>query len=71
MGDNVLKSEGESMSECLTKLPQPVKIFQKGIVTLKKGEKSTEFFLMPVRLKKVWFKSAPIYLAKSWELLVV
>lgn len=70
MGDTVLESEGASMSECLTKLPKPVKIFQKGIITLKKDKKQTEFFWMPVRLKRIWMKSSPIYLAKSWELMV-
>ena len=70
LGDTVFESKGDSMSECLSTLPKPIKINSKASVTLTRGGKVHTSLYMPARLRKVWYKTAPMYLSKQFELLV-
>lgn len=69
LGGEVFESKGVSMKAALEALPKPPKILQKGAVTIT-GRRSWVMVLMPMKLRRLWFKTAPIYLAKQFERLV-
>jgi len=70
IGSDVYRSKGDSMLEALENLPQPVKIFQKGILTISTEDKSVDRVLMPMRLKRLWYKISQPVLAKNFEFLL-
>ena len=52
LDSNVLKSEGESIIECLDAL-HPVMIKTKGVLTVSFGAKSKETVLRPIQIKQL------------------
>lgn len=68
MGDKIVKGKGKTALEALQSLPRPVKIFNKGIVTFTNGENSRTQVLMPIALKRLWYKVTQPMLAKRFEL---
>lgn len=67
IGDKTYRGSGKTALEALQTLEKPLKIFQKGIVTLTHGETKRVMLLMPQRIKRLWWKLAQPVLAKDFE----
>jgi hypothetical protein len=65
MGNEVVESSGETMEEALANLNRPTKIFLKGIFTVVHGDKKREKKLQPVQIKRLFYKVARKYQAKT------
>lgn len=70
LGTETYKGSGDTLLEALQSLPRPVKIISRGLVTIEEGEKNVERMLMPMKMKRLWFKSAQYLLAKQFSLLL-
>jgi hypothetical protein len=65
LGVNEISSEGDTALEALTSMERPTKIFTKGLLTVRQGERSRELPLTLVRVKRLFYPLAQRYIAKQ------
>jgi hypothetical protein len=69
VNDTEIKAEGKTMLEALTGLKHPGKFNTLGVMTITKGELSTERVLNTLKLRSLFGnKVYPVVLAKNLEL---
>lgn len=67
LGEKVYKGRGSTALEAIQNLEKPLKVFNKGIVTWDNGIEKRSTVLMPVNVKRLWWKLAQPVLAKQFE----
>lgn len=70
LGNEVFASKGETMLDAIMTLPIPQKIFLKGVLTLKRGDKSRELIMPVLKVRRLFYKISQNVLAKQYELIL-
>lgn len=68
MGQEVYESTGATAFEALRNLKRPMKLFLKGLLVIKQGDKKRELHLPPMNVRKLFFKAAHLGIAKNLEI---
>lgn len=69
MGEDVYESAGKDALEALRNMKRPQKICVKGVLTLRFEDKTTEYPLPPIRIKRLFYPLAQKVVAKQLGLL--
>lgn len=70
LGTETIKGSGASMLEAIKAVPVPVKIFTKGIISLKNGDKEASLVWIVPKVKRIFHPLAQVFLAKQFNLLL-
>jgi hypothetical protein len=66
----VYKGEGETMYSALLDIKRPVKIFNKGVITLKAGDKEKVIPMTAQMIKRMFYPITQVMTAKNWDFLL-
>lgn len=68
LGGNVTHGEGATALAALQALPKPAKIMNKATMTISYGDKKTERFFLPPRLKRLFYSSETMQAIQAKQL---
>lgn len=70
IGNETYTGKGANALEALLSIKRPLKIMNKGIVTLKQGDKKKELLYMPAKMKQLFYPNAQVIQAKNLAFLL-
>ena len=70
LADKVLKGKGETVLEALQSIKEPIKVFTKGDIVLKYGNKEMKQTWNPVKVRVMFRKLSQPILAKQFTYLL-